>query len=35
MEHHRHRDTDGEVYWNSKFADFSLNVDNNRQNDSS
>ena len=28
MEHNRHCDTLGEVYGNSQFADFPLNVDN-------
>ena len=35
MEHNRHCDTVGEVYGNSKFADFPLNVDKNRQKNSS
>ena len=35
MEHNRECDTIGEVYGNSKFADFSLKVDNNWQNNSS
>ena len=35
MEHNRYSDTVGEVYGNSKFADFSLNVDNIRQENSS
>ena len=35
MEHNRHCDIVGEVYGNSKFADFPFNVDNNRQESSS
>ena len=35
MEHNRHCDTAGEVYGNSKSADFPLNVDNNWQESSS
>ena len=35
MEHNGDCDTVGEVYEDSKFADFSLNFDNNRQKNSS
>ena len=35
MKHNGDRDTIGEVYGNSKLADFPLDVDNHRQEDSS